>query len=164
MSDNEPTLEELDALPPPETALERVERTRARHKAAIKAERDAQRVVDLTAIAEIEAALGDSNVTVIDIPYTRGLPTCVACRTPEETELKRYRHRVASGAAKREDGKITDPLANVKAVEELADLVVVYPPAEAYAEVRRARPGVHAQLGSASVALAVGRREQEGKS
>jgi hypothetical protein len=156
--------DETDELPPPETELEAKERTRANRKAEVKKARDAQRMIDLDAIEEIEIALGDSNVTVIDIPYTPGLPTCVACRTPTDPELKRYRHRVASGAVKGgEDGKPADPLAGVKAAEELADGVRVYPPDAAYADVRKARPGVHLQLGTAAVGLAVGRKEQEGK-
>lgn len=163
MNDEAPTTEELDELPPPATELEAKERARAKRKAENQKARDAQRLIDLDAIEEIELALGDSNVTVIDIPYTPGLPTCVACRTPADPELKRYRHRVASGAAKNEEGKATDPLAGVKAAEELADLVRVYPPDVAYAEVRKARPGVHLQVGTAAVALAVGRKEQEGK-
>lgn len=154
---------ELDELPPPATPLEEKERARAKRKADIKVKRDAQRLIDLTAIEEIEVSLGDSNVTVIDIPYTEGLPTCIACRTPADPELKRYRHRVASGAVKNEEGKATDPLAGVRAAEELADLVRVYPPDAEYAQIRKARPGVHLQLGTAAVALAVGRREQEGK-
>jgi hypothetical protein len=152
-----------DGLPPPANALEARERARANRKAAIAAQRDEQRMIDLDAIDEIEIALGDSNVTVIDLPYTPGLPTCVACRTPADPELKRYRHRVASGASKNEEGKASDPLAGVKAVEELADVVRVYPPDAEYAAIRRARPGVHAQLGTAAIALAVGRKEQEGK-
>jgi hypothetical protein len=156
--------EDTDDLPPPTTELEAKERARDKRKAAVKQARDAQRLVDLTAIEEVEIELGDSNVTVIDIPYTAGLPTCVACRTPTDPELKRYRHRVASGAARNDEGKTSDPLAGVKAAEELADLVRVYPADDKYAEIRKARPGVHLQLGTAAVGLAVGRREQEAKS
>ena len=155
--------DELDELPPPANALEAKERARAARNARDKKARDAQRLIDLEAIEEIEIALGDSNVTVIDLPYTPGLPTCVACRTPSDPELKRYRHRVASGAMKNEEGKATDPLAGVKAAEELADVVRVYPNDATYADVRKARPGVHLQVGTAAVALAVGRKEQEGK-
>lgn len=152
-----------DELPPPATPLEAKERARAARKAELAKARDAQRLIDLGAIEEIEIALGDSNVFVIDIPYTPGLPTCIACRTPTDPELKRYRHRVTSGAAKNEEGKSSDPLAGVKAAEELADVVRVYPPDADYAEIRKARPGVHLQLGTSAVSLAVGRKEQEGK-
>ncbi len=157
------TVEELDDLPPPATELEAKERARARRKAEQRKERDAQRLLDLEAIEELETALGDSNVSIIEIGYSPGLPTLVACRTPSDPELKRFRHQIAMGASKNEDGRATDPLAGVKATEMLADVTRVYPNDATYAEVRKAKPGVHLKLGNAAVALSLGRKEQEGK-
>jgi hypothetical protein len=152
-----------EELPPPANELEAKERAREKRKADMQAARDAQRLLDLNAIDEIEIALGDSNVMVIDVPYTPGLPTCVACRTPTDPELKRYRHMVTSGATRNDEGKAADPMAGIKAAEQLADVVRVYPPDEQYAELRKARPGIHLQLGVSAVSLAVGSKEKTGK-
>jgi hypothetical protein len=117
-----------------------------------------QKVKDLDAIETVEASLGNTNVAILDVEYTAGLPACCACRTPSDPEMKRYRH---SAKPKRQDEPLTAHAA--AAAEELAAVVLVYPAPDVFAEMCAARPGIKAQLGSLSLKLATGRAETEGK-
>lgn len=139
-----------------ETKLERAERVRRERKEALQAQADEQRAADLEAVNELEVEHGDTNVVMLDVPFTPGLPTCIAARTPNDAEIKRYRHRLRA----HKEGEKPD---TVRAAEELADLVRIYPDADAYSKLRAARPGIHVQLGSAAVKLAAAREESEGK-
>jgi len=141
------------------TALQVAEDKRAARKAALQAKRDEQRVIDLAAIDDLETEHGDNAVKVINVPYRDGMPTCVVARCAKPSELKRYRDRVKP--KKSDQGHPPD---YVSAGEEVADLCVVYPPAETYARMRESYPGVHLQAGLAAVELAGGREADEGKS
>jgi hypothetical protein len=138
------------------TALEAVESRRAARKAELAEKRDAQRILDLEAIDALEIEHGDSNVAVLDVPYTPGLPTCVAARCPKPEEIKRYRSRLKAKKGEQVDA--------VEAAEELASICRVYPSdSEVYARMLSARPGIHVQLGVAAVGLAAGSEEARGK-
>jgi hypothetical protein len=145
----------------PETMAEKLaarEAERAARRAEIHEKWSAQKLLDLDKIEAIESAHGDTNIAILDVLYTEGLPACCACRTPEEPEMKRYR----SSVKPKKDG---EPLTNnmTSAAEELAHVVLVYPEREVFAEMCAARPGIKAQLGGLAVKLAVGRAETEGK-
>lgn len=140
--------------------LEALEAERAAHKAETEKRRKAQRVIDLRAIMALETEYGDTNICTREVAYVEGLPTLIAGRTPQDPEIKRYRHRIASG---RRPGQDPDPLAGVKASEEIADTCRVYPDEETYAKLRAARPGIHVQLGAECVKLATASAENEGK-
>jgi hypothetical protein len=142
-----------------ETPLDRQIRIRAERKKALQAQADAQRAQDLEKINELEVEHGDTNVIVLDVPYTPGLPTCVAARTPTDPEIKRYRHRVNEGRK----GQEIDPKAAQRASEELADVVVIFPSKDDFEAICKARPAVRAQLGAASTKLSQAREEAEGK-
>lgn len=149
-----PTIIETEA--PELSPLARIEAKRAARKAAIQEKCDAQKALDLEAVNDLEEAHGDSNIVVIDVPFTEGLPTLVAGRCPTKLELKRYRARVQP----RKDGK---PVDAVGAAEEIASVCQVYPEKDTYALVLDARPGLHVQLGLAVLRLATGKAEEEGK-
>lgn len=138
------------------TPVEIAEAKRAERKAAANPARDAQRVVDLNAVNDLEIEHGDSNVGVINVPYSDGLPTCAAVRAPKPAELKRFRVRVTPKHEK-------DRPDTAAASEELAATCVIYPDAETYARLCIARPGLAVQLGSKAVDLATGKAEAEGK-
>lgn len=142
-----------------ETPLERQERIRAERKEALQKQADEQRAIDLEKLNELEIEYGDTNVLMMNVPFTPGLPTLVAARTPNDPEVKRYRYRVNEGRK----GQDIDPNAARRAAEELADVVRIYPSDEDYAALCKARPGIHAQLGQASLKLATAREEAEGK-
>lgn len=144
-----------------ETALERAERVRAERKAGLQKQADEQRAKDLEAINTLEEEYGDTNILMMNVPFTPGHTTCIAARTPNDPEMKRYRYRLKTKKA----GDQPDVVA---AHEELADVVRVYPLRdpegdELYSNMRAARSGIHVQLGAASVKLATAREEQEGK-
>lgn len=131
-------------------------------RAARKAEQDAAAAdalaVDLEAIDALEVEHGDSNVKVLRAPFTPGLPTCVAVRTPKPAETKRYRTRVKP----RPENQKYQP-DYVAAAEELADCCLIYPDAERYKALCEARPGLGVQVGLLALGLATGSEEAEGK-
>lgn len=144
-----------------DAALEAKEAAAAKVAADNDRARKRQRLADLDGIAALRDEFGVTNIVVLDVPYTPGLPTCIAARTPDDPEIKRYRHRLAAG---RKPGAEPDPLAGVRASEELADVCRVFPAdVEVYARMKAARPGIHVQLGSAAVKLATASAENEGK-
>lgn len=142
----------------PEDKLEQRNAQREERKQATRDAWSLQKVKDLDIIEEIESRLGDTNVSILDVEYTAGLPACCACRTPTEVEMKRYRH---SAKPKRQDEPLTTHAAT--AAEELAAVVLVFPEPAVFAEMCAARPGIKAQLGTLALRLATGRAEAEGK-
>lgn len=137
-------------------SLELIEERRAARKAAVKEQYAEQRAVDLEAIDAIEAELGDSNVAVIDVPFTPGLPTCLAVRCPSTPEVKRYQSRIKGAAQNKE----VDAIA---AAEEIGLSCLRYPDKEKRAAVIAARPGVVVTCGNEALKLAQGRAASEGK-
>lgn len=147
--------------PKPETMADKLaarEAKREAKRAATHEKWSAQKLLDLDAIEPLEETHGSTNIAILDVPYTDGLPACCACRTPEEPEMKRYRASVKP----KKDG---EPLTNnmTSAAEELAHVVLAYPSREVFAEMCAARPGIKAQLGGLAVKLAVGQAAAEGK-
>lgn len=142
---------------PERSALEVAEERRAARKAEARKAYEAQRVVDLDAIDALEIEHGDSNVGVINVPHTDGMPTCVAVRCPKPAELKRFRSRIKPKHEK-------DHPDNEAAAEELAKTCRVYPGPDAFEALCVARPGLAVQLGSKAIALSTGNAEAEGKS
>lgn len=143
-------------------ALAEVEaRREARKVAAHKAYED-RLAVDLAAIDEIEAQLGDSNVAVLRVVSPDGLPCAAAVRCPKPAEMKRFRDRVKPG---QKDGRNRDVEPDhAKACEELAAACLVYPTdRDAYDRLCTARPGVAGQLGALAVKLAVGAEDEDAK-
>lgn len=138
------------------TPLELAEDLRAARKAEVRKAYEAQRVVDLGAITDLEIEHGDSNVGVINLPYTADLPTLAAVRCPRPAELKRFRTRCIPKHEK-------DKPDSAAAAEELAAVCVIFPDAATYAKLCGARPGLAVQLGSKAVDLATGKAEAEGK-
>lgn len=135
-----------------------LEAVRAERAKAAEDRANAQRVVDMTAVLDLEERHGASGVKVIRLPVAAGLPTLIVARRAQPAEHKRYRAQQALDKKGRVDmGAINT------AAEMVADLVVVYPDAETYARVRETFPGVHAQAGLAAIKLAEGREDDEGK-
>jgi hypothetical protein len=144
-----------------------IEEKRAERKAANEAARLEQRAKDLEAIDALEQEFGDSNIATLDVPYSPGLPTMIACRTPNEAEIKRYRHELKA----KKDGTMGDP---VTAAELVAATCRVYPPRgkngeasdgdELYRKMLAARPGIHVQLGAEALKLASASAEDRSKS
>lgn len=136
--------------------LEIAEERRAARKAEARKAYEAQRVVDLDAIDSLEIEHGDSNVGVINVPFSAGMPTCAAVRCPKPAEMKRFRTRCTPRHEK-------DHPDSAAACEELARTCRIYPEPEAFESLCAARPGLAVQLGSKAVALATGNAEAEGK-
>jgi hypothetical protein len=126
--------------------------TRAERKAKLAEQAAAQKAIDLEAIDALEVEHGDSNIAVVEVPYTPGLPVLAAAKVPPEAYLKRYRARL------KEDVKNAP-----EAAEEVADACCVYPDPEVRKALFAARGGLRVQLGGAAIKLATGREESEGK-
>lgn len=139
------------------TKLEEIEARRAARKSQSAKDAEVEKCVDLEAIDALETEHGDSNIKVIHVPYSAGLPTCVAVRTPKPIEAKRYRDRVKP----RPDSKAAPDY--VAAAEELADICLVYPNAERFKALCEARPGLATQVGLKALELSTGVDEAEGK-
>ncbi len=143
------------------TKLEEAEARRAKRKAALDEQYQEQRVKDLEEIEALETELGDSNVKIINLPFTPGLPTFVAVRTPNPDETKRYRDSLKPKKSKGED-----PDAIAPAVQ-LGLVCRAFPRKgdgdELFAEILKARPGLDLQMGVEASKLASGNAEAEGK-
>jgi hypothetical protein len=139
------------------TPLEQAQAKRAARKAAAGAAEDLARAVDIEAIDALEIEHGDSNVSVVHVPYTPDLPTCAAVRCPKPAEVKRYQARLKP----KHEKDHPDP---VVAAEELAAICRIYPAdKETYAALCAARPGLVVQLGVEALRLAMGKSDAEGK-
>lgn len=136
-----------------EERLAAVEARRAERKAALKAQEQEQRVVDLEAIDVIEETRGDGNVKVLSVPYVPGLPVLIAVRTPLEVEVKRFRSK-----AKSEDKEHA-----MHAVAELGETCIVYPDREVAKAIAKARPNLMMNAGNAAIELSLAASDAEGK-
>jgi hypothetical protein len=138
------------------TPLEQSEARREARKAEVRKALETQLVIDLDAINELEIEHGDSNVAVIRLPYTEGLPAAVACRCPKPAEVKRFRARLKPKHEK-------DHPDQFAAAEELAAACRIYPDKETYDKLCVARAGIAGQLSGEAMKLATGKEEAEGK-
>lgn len=136
--------------------LDAIEAKRNARKAETDAAADDQRATDLEAIDALETEHGDSNVAVLRVPFTAGLPTLVAVRCPAPVELKRFRALVKPP----KDGK---PVDYVPPTEQLASTCLVYPDKETFAKLCEARPGLHMQLGTSALKLGTAEEDAQGK-
>lgn len=134
------------------TKLEALQAERDRKKAEFKAARDAQELIDLEAIMQLESEHGDESMVVLDVPFTPGFPVKIAARLPLPQEIKRYRARV----------KVKDPDA-VGAAEEVADVTLIYPNKDVFDKMCALRNGIKSPLGVAALKLASAKSESEGK-
>lgn len=138
------------------SSIEEIEKRRADRKAALQAQADEQRLVDMQALDDAEILHGDTNVCHVDVPFTAGLPTMAVARLPKGIELKRYRTRLKI------DGQRVDLSAANDAAAELGRAVCVYPDADTFAKMCEARPDLASQLGSRATKLAQGKAADEG--
>lgn len=144
---------------PQEAELSPLEQAQARRdklKAEARKAYEAQRVIDLDAITELEISSGDT-LGVVNVLHATGLPTCVAVRCPKPVEMKRFRDQVRPH---KKTGELPD---SIGPAEVLATVCLVYPDRETYAKMCEARPGISVTIGGMAVSLATGRDEAEGK-
>ncbi len=146
-----------DPAPINETDLERLGRERDEKRAKAKAAWEAQRVLDLRALGDLEDEHGLSSVGFLNVPHTPGLPTLIACKVPEPKYFKRYKERVRPKGAKAEIGNISD------ALDELGAACRIYPDDDTFKALLDARPGVLTQLGSKAAELASAHEADDAK-
>lgn len=142
------------------SAVERLaerEAADAEREAEIAEARAEQKLLDLDAIDALKASLGDSNVAIVDVPFTPGLPVLVAARCPSPAEVKRFQDKLVKRNA---EDDMPDPIA---AAREVGAACRKYPDDETWAKVLAARPGVLVQLGNEALKLAAGRTRAVGK-
>lgn len=111
-----------------------------------------QELTDLGAIEALRAELGRSNVAVVEVPFTPGLPVLVAARCADLLEVKRFQDRLRE-----------DKPDHAAAAREAGASCRKYPDAETWAKVIAARPVVAVQLGTAALNLASGKIRAAGK-
>jgi hypothetical protein len=136
--------------------IEEIQKKRADRKAALADQELAQRALDLEAVDALEVQHGDSNIDVVDVAYTPGLPTCFAVRVPTDPEMRRYKSRLKGIA----NSKDVDAIA---AAEELGESCLVYPAADVREQMKAARSGALSICGTAALKLCQGRLSSEGK-
>jgi hypothetical protein len=130
-----------------------VEERRAARKANLSDEEKAQYELDLEAVDALEQEHGDSNVHVLRVPYTPGLPVLVAVRAPRDPEVKRFRAK-ASG---------DDVLKKVEASAELGESCRLYPDKDVFDQLVKARPNLKIDCGVKALGLVVAKSADEGK-
>ena len=135
------------------STIEEIEARRAERREKNAQLCEAQRAIDLEAIDALEVQYGDSNIRVVEVPFTPGLPVLTAVRCPRPIEVKRYRATVAP-----------DHRANAaKAAEDLGAICLVYPIGDLKDQLIEARPGLLVGLGIESLGMSTGRAQDEGK-
>lgn len=135
------------------TSLQDIEARREARKAQLESAKNEQIAIDLEAIDALEVEHGDSNIAIVEVPFTSGLPVMCAVRTPKPVELKRYRDRLR----KNKDQQL-------EAAQELAAVTWVYPSdKDVQKQVLEARPGIDGQLGVTALQLALGKTEDDAK-
>ncbi|HEY3499767.1 MAG TPA: hypothetical protein VGK73_33980 [Polyangiaceae bacterium] len=141
--------------------LEQVEARRAAKREASQAAHDAQAVIDLTAIADLEDQYGFENVAVMVLPHLAlGLPVRVAVRAPTPAELKRYRDRLKPTRGRRNEEIPGDA---TRAHEELGPACLVYPAPDVFEKLCEVRPALPGQLGVQAALLGSAKEETAGK-
>jgi hypothetical protein len=133
--------------------MEAIKETREERKARIKEAEETQYELDMEQINDLELTHGDSNIAVVRVPYTEGLPVCIAVRTPKPNEIKRWRAMYK--------GKSTE--ADTQALEDLARVCCVYPDKNTLLQVLEARPAMLINMADAAVSLSTSSRALEGK-
>lgn len=137
--------------------LDEIQAQREAKRAAAKEAHNARKAIDLAAISELEDAHGVTNVAVYEVPFVSpDLPVLCAVRTPDDTEVKRYRATVKT----QRDGSSGD---SVKGSQDIGRVCLIYPDEKTFAELLKRRPGIDVPLGNEAVRLAMGRSESEGK-
>ena len=134
-----------------------IEAARAARRASLAEAAQAQLAVDLEALDAAEIEHGDNRITRLNVPFSPGLPTLVALRTPNTNETKRYRAMCKP--------KGDRPADTVTAAEQLGSSVTVYPDpkSDLFTALCTALPGLLAQIGLQAAKLAVGEEEAQGK-
>lgn len=140
------------------SSIAEIEARRAERKSKLQAEADEQRAKDLEALDALEVEFGDTNIIKIDVPFTPGLPTLAAARTPRPEELKRYRQNLNVTP-----GEKLDLAGSGDAAAQLGRSVVKYPDVDTFKAMCAARPDLASQLGQLAVKLAQGKAADEGK-
>jgi len=143
------------------TKSQEIQERRDARKEQLEKLEDEQAAIDLELLDALEIEFGDSNVSVIKVPFTPGSVTRVATRTPKPEEIARYRHRV-------KPKKIGEMPNTTEGAAELAALTRIYPKRDAdgdaaWSLILAQRPGLDTQLGQAAVKLALGSEEEQGK-
>lgn len=140
------------------SSLEDIQKRRDAAKAKAKADHDARKAIDLEKIAELEDARGVTNVAVFETGFVSpDLPVLCAVRTPDDTEIKRYR----ATAKTQKDGSTGD---SVKAASDLGRVCRIYPEDERVFDALLAkRPGIDVPMGNEAAKLSAGKAESEGK-
>lgn len=140
------------------SSIAEIEARRAERKAKLQDEANEQRAKDLEALDALEVEFGDTNIIKIDVPFTPGLPTLAAARTPRPEELKRYRQNLNVTP-----GEKLDLAGSGDAAAQLGRTVLKYPDADTFKAMCAARPDLASQLGQLAVKLAQGKAADEGK-
>jgi hypothetical protein len=134
-------------------SLAEIERNRQARKDKLAAERNVQRALDLEAIDALEVEHGDANISIIELDYVPGLPTCVAVKVTPPAVLLRYQARL------RNEDKTT-----VDAAKEVCDSCRIYPSDdETWTALLQVRPALYTQMGVEAVNLGRGKTAAEAK-
>lgn len=133
------------------------QRTKAREE--LQKQEDAQEIVDLEALVELENEHGIGGVKAIRLsPYTPGQPTRAYFVRPQPGEYKRYRHTVGRAAPAKQTKDVLD------AQDQLGRSVLVYPKTKDERDsMHEAFPGVIVTIAIAAAKFAEAEEEEEGK-
>jgi hypothetical protein len=111
-----------------------------------------QELEDLEAIEKLRVEHGRSNVAVVEVPFTPGLPVLIATRCATPVEVKKFQDRLRE-----------DKPDHAAAAREVGAVCRVYPDADTWANLIAARPIVAVQAGTAALTLASGKIREAGK-
>ena len=95
----------------PRERIEAVEKRRAERKAELAKEREMQEATDLEAFDALEMEHGSGSVARLDLErFAKGLPTCVALKTPDPAQYKRFVDQVGKAVEKNNQAARRDAL------------------------------------------------------
>ncbi len=135
-----------------ETPLQASERRRTERRAERQKLHDAQRVIDLDAVSQLEDEYGLEAIKLVDVPFLPGSVTLAAVRRPSKPEFKRY-----------QDTLKNNPKDTSTPCELVGKVSCVYPPKDAHEALFDRLPALPVEMGMAALTLVSGRIADEGK-
>ncbi len=125
--------------------IREIEQERAKRRAELDKQREAQAEIDERALYDLENEHGEHAVGVVRLErYVPGLPTLLVVRGPSTDQHKRFRQQIHKGE-------------KIEATNMLAGSCIAYPPKEQVAKIYAAFPQVEDSVAMLAIGISEGK-------